>query len=71
MRKPKLQNAFELGQTVYLLGDRSEWIVTHLVISVTLAVTYRISNGYTWCEVYEIEITDDPNAAKKIKGFLE
>lgn len=69
-RKTELNNGFELGQTVYLRSDRSEWIVTHLIVNVNLEVTYRISNGYTWAEVYEIELTDDPNIAKQIKGFL-
>jgi hypothetical protein len=67
MRKPK--NAFDLGSTVYLIIDRSEWIVTHIILDMNLAVQYRISNGYNWCEVYERELTDDPSTLKQIKGF--
>ena len=69
MAKSKPRNQFGLGDTVYLRIDRSEWTVTHIIIDINCMFTYRISNGYTWAEVYEIELTNDPNIAKEIKGF--
>ena len=61
--------AFAHGDTVYLRIDRSEWVITHVIIDLYGTITYRISNGYTWCEVHEIELTSDPNIAKTITGF--
>lgn len=67
VRKSKV--LFDLGQSVYLLVDRSEWQVTHYIIDINNIITYRLSNGYDCIEVFEQQITTDANIAKPIKGF--
>ena len=61
--------AFGHGDTVYLKIDRSEWVITHIIVDLYGTITYRISNGYSSSDVWEVELTDDPNIAKTITGF--
>jgi hypothetical protein len=61
--------AFGHGETVYLKIDRSEWVITHIIVDLYGTITYRISNGYASSDVWEVELTDDPNIAKTITGF--
>lgn len=67
---PKRNEAkFEHGQQVYLLSDCSLWHVTHLIVGVSGLITYRISSVYESREVYDFEISDDPNLPFEIKGL--
>jgi hypothetical protein len=61
--------AFGHGDTVYLKIDRSEWVITHIIVDLYGTITYRISNGYSSSDVWEVELTEDPNIAKTITGF--
>ena len=62
--KKKNAARFELGQQVYLVIDRSEWQVTHVIIDINGQITYRISNGCEWAEVYEQQLTDEIETKK-------
>ena len=66
-----MENQFTWGQSVYLVIDRSEWIVTHVVIDLNGGFLYRISNGYSVIEVHEIELTNEPPCQLEIKGFVK
>ena len=61
---------FEHNQEVYLVCDSSKWLVTHIIVDCNGQIQYRISNGYKQREVFEIELTEDGNLVKKIKGML-
>lgn len=60
---------FEHNQIVYLVCDNTKWLVTHIIVDCNGQILYRISNGHKHREVYEIEITEDDNTARPIKGM--
>ena len=62
---------FEHGQEVFLVCDNSKWLVTHIIVDCNGQISYRISNGYTRKEVFEIELTSDSGTAIRVKGMVK
>lgn len=63
-------NEFEIGQTVYLKTDEDQrkYFVTRIIIEVGNMV-YEISNNGFRTEVYDFEISDQPD--QNIKMGIE